>query len=135
MMKKIATAFAVLVIVIGLGAAYLWTNLDRIVAAAIEKYGTAAAQADVRVSGVSLAPTSGEGKMSGLSVDNPKGFSSNKAISLGSIQVQLDPHSITGTGPIIIHQIAITQPQVAYELTNGGDSNLQTIQHNAQNYA
>lgn len=134
-LKKIASAIGIFIVVILLGAGYLYTHLDRIVAAAIEKYGTAAAQTDVTVSGVNLAPFSGSGGMSNLAVANPKGFSSSKAISLGSIKVTVDPHSIAGTGPIVIHQIAIEKPAVSYELNNSGDSNLQTIQHNAQAYA
>jgi hypothetical protein len=133
--KKILIACGVLVVIVVLGGAYLWTNLDRIVAAAIEKYGTAAALTDVKVSGVNLAPMSGSGKVSNLSVANPQGFSPGNAISLGSIKVSVDPHSIAGTGPIVIHQIAIDRPQVSYELSNSGSSNLQTIQHNAQAYA
>jgi len=135
LMKKLGIACLVVVLVLGGGAVFLYTHLDRIVAAAIEKYGTAAAQADVRVSGVSLAPMSGSGSMSGLTVANPQGFSSSKAISLGTIKVSVDPHSIAGKGPILIHSVTIDQPQVSYELTNGGDSNLSAIQHNAQAYA
>jgi hypothetical protein len=135
LLKKIGVAVGAVVVLILLGAGYLYTHLDRIVAAAIEKYGTAAAQTDVTVSGVNLAPMSGSGKMSDLDVANPKGFSSSKAISLGSIKVNVDPHSIAGNGPIVIHQIAIDKPAVSYELNNSGDSNLQTIQHNSQAYA
>lgn len=75
---------------------------------------------------MSITVASGSATISGLSVANPKGFSSQHAIELGSI---------TGGGPIVIKQIDVERPQVAYEVNNGGPSNLATIQKNATTYA
>jgi hypothetical protein len=135
MFKKIAIGLAVLVVIVAMGGYYGWSHLDRIVRAAVEKYGTAATQTEVSLSTVNLSLTSGQGSLGGLNVGNPKGFSSNKAMSLGSIAVKIDLGSIRGSGPIVISQIIIDKPQVTYELANNGDSNLQTIQRNAQAYA
>ncbi len=47
MMKKIAIGFAGLIAVIGIGVFFLMSNLDHIIKVNIEKYASAATQADV----------------------------------------------------------------------------------------
>lgn len=135
MLKKLAIGLVVLIVIVGIGLNYLWANLDYYVKAAIEKYGSAATQASVTLDSVKLALTQGKGTLSGLSVGNPSGFDSGKALYLGEISVALDPHSVTGNGPIVIRKILIQKPQVTYEFTNSGDSNLQALARNTQNYA
>jgi hypothetical protein len=135
MLKKIAIGVVVLLLLIAGGVYYLFSNLDSYIKAAIEKYGTAATQAEVKLDSVKISITSGEGALNGLTVGNPKGFATPQALYLGTISVKLDTSSVTGTGPIIIHEIVIDKPQVTYEVTNTGDSNLQTIQKNAMTYA
>jgi hypothetical protein len=135
MLKKIAIGFAVLIVVLAIGANYLWSNLDSIIKAAVEKYGSAATQTTVRLDSVKLSLTSGEGSLSGLSVGSPAGFSASKALYLGAVSVKIDTNSIAGNGPIVIRQIVIEKPQVTYEFTTSGDSNLQTIARNTQTYA
>src|SRR5579863_4591308 len=135
MLKKIAIGVVVLLVVIAGGAYYLFSNLDSIIKAAIEKYGTAATQAEVKLDSVKLSISSGEGSLNGLTVGNPKGFSTPQALSLGSISVKLDTSTVTGNGPIVIKEIDIEKPQVTYEVTTSGDSNLQTLQKNAMAYA
>lgn len=136
MLKKIIIGLVVLIVIVGIGLGYLWSNLDNLIRSAVEKYGTAATQTAVALDHVKLSITSGEGSLGGLSVDNPKGFNSNvKAFYLGSVAVSVDVNSIQGTGPIIIKEITIEKPQVNYEITIAGDSNLSALQKNAQNYA
>jgi len=135
MLKKIAIGVVILLVIIAGGVYFLFSNLDSIIKAAIEKYGTAATQADVKLDSVKLSITSGEGSLNGLTVGNPKGFSAPKAIYMGTISVKLDTSSVTGNGPIVIREIVIEKPQVTYEATNTGDSNLQTIQRNTMAYA
>lgn len=135
MLKKLAVAFVVLVVVIGFGVNYLWSNLDSIVKSTIVKYGTEATQTDVGVSSVHLSITTGEGSLSGLSVGNPKGFSSGKALQMGAIDLKIDTNSVMGNGPIIIKEITIEKPEINYDVTTTGDSNLQAIQRNAASYA
>lgn len=133
MIKKIAIGVVALIIVVGVAVYFLFSNLDSIVKAAVEKYGTAATQADVRLDTVKLSITSGEGMLSGLSVGNPKGFATPHSFVLGSIDVKLDTSSITGSGPIVIKEVNIEKPQVTYE-RNESTSNLETIQKNAMAY-
>ena len=79
-MKKLALgAFLVLLLSIGFGVYYLLSNLDSIVKAAIESYGSEATQTTVRVGKVQLKLTDGSGSISGLTVGNPKGFAAAQA--------------------------------------------------------
>ena len=133
MMKKIALALAVVIIAIAGAAYYFASNLDSIVKAVIERYGSEATQASVNVKSIKLSPTAGSGELSGLAVKNPKGFSSNDAIALGDIKVALDIASLQ-SNTIVIKDVTILQPAVAYEYASGG-GNLETLQKNVQAYA
>src|SRR3546814_20948760 len=128
MIKKVALVFAVLVVVIAGGVYYFASNLDGIVKAAIEKYGSEATQAKVSLKGVELSPTQGSGSLKGLVIGNPKGFSTPEAMSLGDVSISLDIGSLQ-SNPIVIKQVLIEQPAITYEY-GAADSNLQAIQKN-----
>ncbi len=133
MLKKILIAVAALVVVAGAGLYFLYSNLDSILKAAIEKYGTEATQAQVAVNAVSLSPTSGEGAITGLTVANPAGFSTLRAFELGNITLKVDTSSLT-KNPIVIRQVLIQAPKVTYERGNSG-GNLEKLQQNVSAYA
>src|SRR5690242_5030660 len=133
MIKKILIGVAVLLVVVAGGVYYLYSNLGGIIKAAIENYGTQATQSQVKVSDVKLSLTSGEGAISGLSIANPKGYSAGNAFALGLVSLKLDPSSAT-KNPVVIKEIVIDAPQIAYEMGQGG-SNLQTIQSNVNEFA
>jgi uncharacterized protein involved in outer membrane biogenesis len=133
MLKKILIVLVLLVIVIAGGVYYLWSNLDSLIKAAIERFGSEATQASVRVDKVNLSVSSGEGGVSGLTVGNPAGFSTPRAFSLGDIHVKLDVSTVTSP-TVVVKEIVITRPQVTYEQGASGN-NLQTLQKNAQDYA
>ena len=133
MIKKLALALAIVVIAIAGAAYYFASNLDSLVKAVVERYGSEATQARVTLKAVELSPTSGTGRLQGLTVGNPKGFNTAEAISLGDIQLALDISTLQ-SNPIVIKEVLITQPAVTYEYAGSG-SNLETIQKNVQAYA
>ena len=126
-------AIAALVVVIGGVSVFLLSNLDSLIKEAVEKVGTDATQAKVSLNEVSISIKSGSGYMRGLKVANPKGFKTPSAFELGGISITLDTGSI-GQDPIVIKEIAITKPQVTYELGSGG-SNVDAIQKNVDAYS
>lgn len=127
--RVLGGAIAAVVIVAVVALYLLWTNLDKIVKAAIEKYGSQVAQTAVGVSSVKIKLTTGEGAISGLAVGNPSGFSSLNAFSLGNIRVSLDTSTVTKE-PIIIDEIHVFAPKVVYEINETGASNIMTIKKN-----
>ena len=135
MLKKIAIALVVLIIIAGGGLFYLRSNLDSLVRTAVEKYGSAATQTTVKLDKVKIVIVSGEASLGGLSVGVPAGFSSPKSLYLGEIAVKIDPQSIRGNGPIIIKDVLIDKPQITYEVNNAGENNLQALAKNAEAYA
>jgi hypothetical protein len=143
MLKKVligvAALVVVLVIAVGGGLYYLYSNLDSIVKAAIESVGGDATQTKVSVKTVKLSLTSGEGTISGLIVGNPKGFSTPESLSLGSVSVKVDTDSVTKMvsnpkSPVVIKEVVIASPSITYE-RGTSTGNLETIQQNVTRYA
>lgn len=134
MLKKLAISIVILIIAIGGIAGYLFSNMDDVIKAAIEKYGTAVTGTRASVSNVHISVSSGEGKISGLTINNPPDFSGDKAFEMGAISVKIDTGSISGNGPIIINDISIDDPHLALEVVNNITCNMGIIGQNAKNY-
>ena len=129
--KWLLIALTVIVVAVGGVLFYTLSNLDSIVKAAIEKYGSQVTQTAVGVSGVQIGLTDGTAAMSGLRVANPGGFSGGDIFSLGKIAVKLDTASIT-KDTIIIPEILISAPKVLFEVDGKGRSNLDVLKKNVQ---
>lgn len=132
-MKKVLIALGVVVVVVGIGAYLLFANLGAVLKAAIEKVGSDATQASVKVERIDLSASSGEGKIVGLNIGNPKGFKTAQAFSLGEVGLKLDVGSLK-SDVITIKEIAIAAPKITYEHASGG-SNLETLKANVQRFA
>jgi len=134
MIKKILIGVVVLLVVVAGGVYYLYSNLGGLIKTAMETYGSEATQTQVKVSNVKLSLTSGEGDISGIVIANPKGYSAANAFALGLVSLKVDVASVT-KNPVVIKEIVIDKPQLAYEMSADGSSNLQTIQKNVNAYA
>ena len=133
MLKKILIALVVLIIVVA-GAVYLlYSNLGPILKAAIEKYGSEATQTQVKVDSVTLSASSGQGTITGLVVDNPKGFTTPHAMELSSVAVTINTSTVT-QNPVEVTVVTISAPHVTYEQGDSG-GNLQKLQQNVTQYA
>ena len=126
-MKKIIFGFAlVLILAIGLGIYYVLTNLDSIVKAAIEKYGSEATHTAVRVDSVKISLTDGLGAIGGLTVANPKDFDTPYAFSLGEIRTKIDIKSLKEE-PYVIKEITVRAPEVFYEINKDRQGSLNQL--------
>lgn len=129
-MKKIVLgAVLVLFITVGIGVYYLLSNLDTLVKAAIETYGSEATQTAVRVESVKIGLKDGSGAIRGLTVANPKGFAAEQAFSLGEISTAIDLDSLSGE-VIVIEHFTVLTPEVYFELNADGKSNLDALKKN-----
>lgn len=124
---------AVAVIAIVGVVVFIYSNLDSIVKDAVEEYGPQFTGVSVELAKVELSPESGEGKLSGLIVGNPKGYQTDSAFKLGSISMNIDLSSLT-SDTIIIKSIVIDKPDVTYEFGDGG-SNIDVIGKNVEKAA
>lgn len=123
----------VLILVVGIGGYYLLSNLGSFVVAAVERYGSEVTQTQVSLANAEVDIASGKGALSGLKVGNPSGFTTESAISLGEIAVKLDTGSVTEK-TIVVNEIAVTQPEITYEVGAAG-SNIDAIRQNVEAFA
>ena len=123
------------IVVLGGVAYYVWSNLDSIVKTAIEDVGSRATQTQVKLDGVKIqiSTTSGSGKLSGLTIANPKEFKTPSAFKLGEISLALDPGTVMSS-TIVVKEVVIASPQVTYELANSGGSKVDAIRRNIDSF-
>ena len=130
--KIITGAIVGLVVILAVLVGIFYFNLDKVIIAAVEKYGSEVTKSDVTLNEVDLDLTSGNGALRGLSVSNPSGFEEPSAFELGEIAVSVDM-SATGEKLIHIKEIRVNAPQITYEL-NETTNNLDTIKQNIDSY-
>jgi len=126
-MKKTILIVVILIIaVIAGGLYYVLTNLDSLVKQAIEKYGSEATQTTVRVDKVNIQLKHASAAISGLTVANPKGFSTPNAFSLGKIATMLNVKDMS-KDHIVIDKVQIQAPEVFYEVNADNKANLNLL--------
>jgi len=128
-MKKALIGLVALVIVALVGGAlWLYLSLDFIVKHAIEAYGSEIVGAKVTVDSVKIAPADGSGALRGLVIANPPGFRSEQSAAAGTIDLAIDPASVT-KNVVHVRRIAVVAPVITYESGRQG-SNFDAIQRN-----
>ena len=110
----------------------VFTQIDSIIKAAVESIGPKMTQSEVKLDKVEISTTSGEGRLSGLFIGNPKGFTTPSAMTLGEIAVKLDTSTIT-KDTILIKDVLIRAPEITYEYASSGD-NINAIKKNVDSY-
>jgi len=128
MKKAILGLLLLVVIAIGGSIYYLLTNLDSLVEAAIEKYGSEATQTSVLVDSVKINLTDGAAGITGLTVGNPAGYGFANAFSLGEIRAAIDLQSLQEE-PYIINEISVLAPQVFVEVNEDNKTNLNELKN------
>jgi hypothetical protein len=121
----LGVSLIVLIIVVSV---YVYSSLDSLIKAAVEKVGSKITQVEVQLDEVEVSITSGQGTLRGLTVGNPKGFETENAFRLGEISLKIDVGTVT-KDTVVIKEILISAPQVTYELGTGG-SNIDVIRRN-----
>ncbi|MEH6477346.1 MAG: hypothetical protein V7727_16760 [Sneathiella sp.] len=126
--KIVGGILAVLVIVMAVLLGVFYFNLDKVIIAAVEEYGSDVTQSDVTLAEVDLDLTSGKGTLRGLKVGNPEGFEEPSAFELGEISLNVN---IADTNDDLIHitEISVDGPQITYEL-NSNTNNLDALKAN-----
>lgn len=131
MRKIIIVVAAIVLIVVVAAVVYLLTNINSLVANAIEKHGSAVTETRVRVAGVEIALRQGRGTIKGLRVANPNGFKAGDAFTLGDITADIDVKSVR-SNPITLDEIRIQAPIVSAEITKSGRSNIDELRKRVQ---
>lgn len=129
-MRKIMVAAAILAAVAVGGAVLLYSSLDSIVKATIEKVGSEVTGTRVRVDDVDISLGSGSGALRGLTVTNPEGFERDDAFQFDRIALKIDLTTIA-SDPIVIEEVVVEKPRIRYELGKAG-TNVGHIQRNVE---
>jgi hypothetical protein len=130
--RVLVGAAIVLVLALAGGLWWFYHSLDALVASAIRTFGPEITGVSISLDRVKINALDGRAELHGLVVGNPKGFSTDHALSLGEIGMTLDLASLT-KDVIVIKQVSIVKPDVTYELSAEG-SNLGVIQWNVDRY-
>jgi len=133
-MRRFVLAVAVLLLVAA-GALFwfLRFSLDGRVKRAIEERGSAMTLSPVRVEGVHIDLRGGRGTIRGITVANPDGFPPGTAVSLGEIEIAIEPTSLR-TSPLVVHEIRVGEPRVTVVLTPDGKMNVDALRRNVGDY-
>ena len=129
-MKKVILGLMLIIVIAIAGSVYyLLTNLDALVEAAIEKYGSEATQTSVLVDSVKKNLTDGAAGITGMTIGNPAGYDLPNAFSLGEIRAAIDLQSLQEE-PYIINEIVVLAPQVFVEVNEDRKTNLNELKNN-----
>ena len=134
MKRKIAAGVTLLAVVVIAAAVYfLLSNLNSLIAEAIEKNGSDVTDTRVGVSGVDISLREGRGSIDGMRIASPDGYDAPDAFTLGNITVDIDVNSVTDD-PVIIDEIRISAPVITAEFDEKGASNIEEIRKHVQSY-
>lgn len=132
----------IMLIVGGVYYIYNYYDWQSVVRDLVHKHGSSVVGTDVNVGNIKLSLTDGHGSVGNITVSNPKGYSQSYIIKLGGVSVKVDKDSVIKlaketaqkNGPsvktIVINEIQVNKPEVAYELMNLKRSNADDIMAN-----
>ncbi len=129
--RKIIVIGGAFALVVAGALVFMLTNIDWLVKSSIEHYGSEVTKTSVRVSSVSIKLMQGSGAIDGLTVANPQGFLQPYILSLDSINVRIEPRSVAST-VVVIDNVRISKPRVAYEMNNARVSNIEALKKNME---
>jgi hypothetical protein len=135
-MKKsrlLLLALAAVVAIVVIAVVFLYSNLNSIVEAAIERYGTEITGSNVSVGAVKISPKTGRGTIRDLRVANPEGYSGGDAFRLREISIEVELSTLTKS-PVVVKEVLVIAPEVAYEMNEKAESNLGVIRHHAESF-
>jgi len=123
---KIALGVVIVLAVVAIVALFF---LGPVVKTAVNTVGPKMLGVPVEVQAASIRPLGGVVRLAGVRIGNPEGYSDDPLFSLGEVRIDLDMASLPGKRPIVINELALIEPQVAYEVA-GGKSNIEALTAN-----
>ena len=131
-MKKIVAVIGLgLLVAIGL-LLFVVGNFNSTIKNAIELVGSEILQVPVTVESVDISFRSGKGRIEGLYVRNPKGYTSSSAFILDRLDLELDVESLKKE-KIHLKELVIDSPSIQFE-GNFTNNNLKQLQKNVEAY-
>ena len=129
-MKLVLKLFGGLILILVIALVAIWFYMGSIIKEAVERIGPEVTGTNVQLDSAKLSLLDGSGSLNGFVLGNPEGFSYPNAFTLGAIDMQLDPKSLT-SDVIVIKNLSIDAPKITYENGAAGD-NFKALQKNIQ---
>ena len=114
MIKLLVKLFILLALVGILALVVIGLMLGPIVTKGVNTFGPKITGTNVTLDSASLSPLTGSGKLKGLFVGNPAGWSSVQAFYLKEVQASVAPLSLLGD-TIVVNEVLIDGPSFVYE--------------------
>jgi len=120
-MKKILKILGVVLAAIVILAAVLLWRIDSVVKTAIEKGAPRLLGCKASVEKVSVKPFSGRVLVKNLKIASPEGYVEPEMFAIDEFRLKVDVGSVLkgGNAPVIINEVVIYGPKIAYEVVNG----------------
>lgn len=131
MKKPLLIVAAALAVAIVAAVVYFGSNLNALVARAIEQHGGAVTGTRVEVDGVKIALREGRGELAGLRVASPERFAAREAIVLGDIALDLDLGSVRAN-PLVVEELRVRAPVVHVAFGADGGSNIDVLRRRVE---
>lgn len=127
-MKTLLKLGAAIILLVVVAAVVVGTYLGSIVKAGVEDVGPKITGTTIKLDAVDLSLFSGQARIKGLVVGNPKGFHAESSFKLADSKVGVDLKSAL-SDKLVIEQILIDGPEITYESGPSGN-NVSKIQEN-----
>jgi len=127
-MKTLLKLGAIIILLVIVAAAAVGMYLGPIIKAGVEDVGPKITGTTIKLDAVDLSMFSGQARIKGLVVGNPKGFHTENSFKLADSKVGVDLQSAL-TDKVIIKEILIDGPEITYESGPSGN-NVSKIQEN-----
>ena len=131
-MKKAVYVLLAVVLLAAGGAWLAYNSLDVIVTWALEHYGPDVTGTPVHVAEVKISPRDGQGRMRGLEIGNPPGFSAPRALRVATARISLDPATIRAD-VVHVRELVLDGAEITYE-RGAKVTNLDVIQERISAY-
>ena len=131
-MKRLYVVLGAVAVAVLIAIFFLYSSLNRVVEAAIEKVGSDLTQTTVVLDEVSISPASGRGTLRGFRVTNPQGFNDGAAFAFDNATVVVDVSTLA-QDPIIIEHLIVENPEITYEIGRNRD-NISVLKENVGSY-
>jgi hypothetical protein len=130
MKKWILIGAGIVIVIIVIFLVIGISKIGPIIKTAVNTYGPGITKTDLRLDDVGVSLFSGDVKLKGFLLGNPKGFTSPDAMKVKSIYVNVEEKSLM-KDPVVIDKIEIDSPEITYEKTSGTD-NFMAIMENVK---
>ena len=120
-LKRILLSLGFLAAMIVIAVVCLFIFIDSAIKTAIEKGAPAALGCKATVEKVSVKPFKGHVMVKNLKIASPEGYVEPELFAIEEFRVKVDVGSVLkgGDAPIIINEVIVHGPHIAYEVVNG----------------